>query len=174
MNKGNRSIPIPVSCNCRMTIEQALESMPGGEEREVQRPSTADPDRAGYQRGSIVYCPVCNKTSPITKEMLDKVIVCPQAGCKAPLQGQPVWSNDHKEKSMAGSTSRLIKADNRTKLCESLLSCLRREAHVLTSQPDLLWQQLYNRLQWEGGIHCIRRSRTRTNRRNSRTVRPLG
>ena len=22
--------------------------------------------------------------------------------------------------------------------------------HVLTQQPDLLWQQLYNRLQWEG------------------------
>jgi len=27
---------------------------------------------------------------------------------------------------------------------------LTREAHVLTQQPDLLWQQLYNRLQWEG------------------------
>ncbi len=27
---------------------------------------------------------------------------------------------------------------------------LNREAHVLTHNPDLLWQQLYNRLQWEG------------------------
>src|SRR5450759_1000680 len=27
---------------------------------------------------------------------------------------------------------------------------LGREAHVLIKQPDLLWQQLYNRLQWEG------------------------
>jgi hypothetical protein len=26
---------------------------------------------------------------------------------------------------------------------------LAREAHVLTRQPDLLWEQLYNRLQWE-------------------------
>jgi len=26
---------------------------------------------------------------------------------------------------------------------------LSREAHVLTQHPDLLWQQLYNRLQWE-------------------------
>lgn len=25
-----------------------------------------------------------------------------------------------------------------------------REAHVLTQRPELLWQQLYNRLQWEG------------------------
>ena len=27
---------------------------------------------------------------------------------------------------------------------------LAREAHVLARQPELLWQQLYNRLQWEG------------------------
>lgn len=26
---------------------------------------------------------------------------------------------------------------------------MQRETHVLTHQPDLLWQQLYNRLQWE-------------------------
>jgi hypothetical protein len=27
---------------------------------------------------------------------------------------------------------------------------LGRETHVLTRQPELLWQQLHNRLQWEG------------------------
>ena len=27
---------------------------------------------------------------------------------------------------------------------------LTREVYVLTQYPDLLWQQLYNRLQWEG------------------------
>lgn len=27
---------------------------------------------------------------------------------------------------------------------------LRREMHVLTQHPDLLWQQMHNRLQWEG------------------------
>ena len=32
----------------------------------------------------------------------------------------------------------------------SFSRALAREAHVLTRQPDLLWQQLYNRLQWEG------------------------
>jgi WD40 repeat protein len=31
----------------------------------------------------------------------------------------------------------------------ALRGALRREAHVLTRNPDLLWQQLYNRLQWE-------------------------
>ena len=28
---------------------------------------------------------------------------------------------------------------------------LGREAHTLTKRPDLLWQQLSNRLQWEKG-----------------------
>ena len=43
---------------------------------------------------------------------------------------------------------------------------LGREAHVLTRQPDLLWQQLYNRLQWEsppiaGLLSAGRAARTR-------------
>jgi hypothetical protein len=33
---------------------------------------------------------------------------------------------------------------------ETFSRALRREAHVLTQHPNLLWQQLYNRLQWEG------------------------
>ena len=39
--------------------------------------------------------------------------------------------------------------DHRTTL-KSFSRALAREAHVLTNQPDLLWQQLYNRLQWAG------------------------
>ena len=35
-------------------------------------------------------------------------------------------------------------------MLKSFSRALTREAHVLTQQPDLLWQQLYNRLQWEG------------------------
>ena len=43
---------------------------------------------------------------------------------------------------------------------------LQREAHVLKDRPDLLWQQLFNRLKWEpepllpnstprcGRMHC--------------------
>ena len=30
---------------------------------------------------------------------------------------------------------------------------LDREAHVLTKRPDLLWQQIYNRMQWVGRIN---------------------
>ena len=40
-------------------------------------------------------------------------------------------------------------ADHSTTL-KAFSRALAREAHVLTNRPDLLWQQLYNRLQWEG------------------------
>ena len=38
--------------------------------------------------------------------------------------------------------------DHKTTL-QAFSRALTREAHVLTQQPDILWQQLYNRLQWE-------------------------
>jgi len=42
-----------------------------------------------------------------------------------------------------------VKAPHLTTL-RAFSRALLREAHVLTRQPDLLWQQLYNRLQWAG------------------------
>jgi WD40 repeat protein len=38
-----------------------------------------------------------------------------------------------------------------TSALKSFSRALQREAHVLTRQPDLLWQQIYNRLHWEEG-----------------------
>jgi len=38
------------------------------------------------------------------------------------------------------------------KVLQSFSHTLRREAHVLVREPDLLWQQMYNRLQWEEGV----------------------
>ena len=35
-------------------------------------------------------------------------------------------------------------------ILQAFFRALRRESHVLTQNPELLWQQLYNRLQWEG------------------------
>ena len=40
-------------------------------------------------------------------------------------------------------------ADPRLDALRACRQALRREAHTLTERPDLLWQQLYNRLQWE-------------------------
>jgi len=42
------------------------------------------------------------------------------------------------------------KIDIYIKILTALTRTLQRESHVLTRDPDLLWQQLYNRLQWEG------------------------
>ena len=44
---------------------------------------------------------------------------------------------------------RIPAAENKTILL-AFSRALGREAHVLVEHPDLLWQQMYNRLQWEG------------------------
>ena len=49
-------------------------------------------------------------------------------------------------------------------ILKSFSRALGREAHVLTNQPDLLWQQLYNRLQWEGPPFADRLSAERERR----------
>jgi hypothetical protein len=40
-------------------------------------------------QGLMVYCPVCNKHSPIRREQLDQKIQCPQADCKVPIKLNP-------------------------------------------------------------------------------------
>ena len=42
-------------------------------------------------------------------------------------------------------------ADDHRSTLKAFGRALGRESHVLTQQSDLLWQQLYNRLQWEDG-----------------------
>jgi hypothetical protein len=48
----------------------------------------------------------------------------------------------------------------RPAVLEALSRALRREAHALLRRPDLLWQQLYNRLRWQaraaGLVHAER------------------
>ena len=68
--------------------ELALAAIPGGGAGRSDRLPlivTALETSQGLQ----VYCPVCNKHSPIKKELLDTVIACPQDGCKAPLKLNP-------------------------------------------------------------------------------------
>ena len=42
-------------------------------------------------------------------------------------------------------------SDEQSGVLFAFYGALRREAHVLIHQPDLLWQQVHNRLQWEEG-----------------------
>ena len=49
---------------------------------------------------------------------------------------------------MTLGAEQLAPAERRATL-EAFARALKREAHVFLQRPDLLWQQLYNRLQWE-------------------------
>ena len=42
------------------------------------------------------------------------------------------------------------KTERQKQTLKAYAHTLGRETHVLTLHPDLLWQQMYNRLQWEG------------------------
>jgi len=55
-----------------------------------------------------------------------------------------------------------------TEVLSAYARALRREAHVLSRSPDLVWQQLHNRLQWEGPVVGERLARER--RRRSHTA----
>jgi hypothetical protein len=72
-------------------FERALEAAPGG-----GRAGTGAGIRAlliitarHTAAGLTIYCPVCNKTSPIKVEMRGTVIACPQEGCQTPLKINP-------------------------------------------------------------------------------------
>jgi WD40 repeat protein len=55
--------------------------------------------------------------------------------------------------------------DRHPAVLEAFARALRREAHILAEQPDLTWQQLHNRLQWEGEAveDCLAPERERRN-----------
>jgi hypothetical protein len=40
--------------------------------------------------------------------------------------------------------------DDQKTVLQAFLKALRREQHTLSEHPDILWQQMHNRLQWEG------------------------
>jgi hypothetical protein len=68
--------------------ERLLAAMPGGEGGMGDR-APLILTALETSQGLMIYCPVCNKYSPIQKEMLDTVIACPQESCKAPIKLNP-------------------------------------------------------------------------------------
>jgi len=68
--------------------ELAMQVIPGGEGGMGER-APLILTALETSKGLVVYCPVCNKYSPIKKEILDTVIACPQESCKAPLKINP-------------------------------------------------------------------------------------
>ena len=68
--------------------ERALQVMPG-EEGGIGNRAPLILTALDTSKGLMVYCPICNNYSPVTKEMLDTVIRCPQETCKAPIKLNP-------------------------------------------------------------------------------------
>jgi hypothetical protein len=52
---------------------------------------------------------------------------------------------------MTTSTPKRLGPGPRRATLEAFERAIDREPHNLQQRPDLLWQQLYNRLQWEHG-----------------------
>lgn len=70
-------------------FERVLEEMPGdGESGNGGRPPLIV-TAVDAGDGLSVYCPVCNTTSPLNKDLLDKKITCPVEGCNTPLKINP-------------------------------------------------------------------------------------
>ena len=67
--------------------------------------------------------------------------------------------------------SAAVATERQNLVLKAFSRAFRREAHVLTQYPDLLWQQLYNRLQWEGEEvrHAISRDLAKRNVSGAKT-----
>jgi hypothetical protein len=75
-------------------LQRALEFMPGdGGSGTGSGRSPLIVTEVDSAVGLSVYCPVCNKTSPINKEELDSEITCPQEGCNTRLKVNPFVIN---------------------------------------------------------------------------------
>ena len=86
--KGNPANTYTGVLQLQEDYERALQVMPGGEGGMGDR-APLILTALDTSKGLMVYCPVCNKYSPVTKEMLDTVIRCPQETCKAPIKLNP-------------------------------------------------------------------------------------
>jgi hypothetical protein len=72
--------------------ERAVAALPGGESGTGNR-APLILTALETSKGLMVHCPACNKDSSIKQEMLDTVIVCPQASCKVPIKLNPFTVN---------------------------------------------------------------------------------
>ena len=86
--KGNPAHTYTGVLQLQEDYERALKVMPGGEGEMADR-APLILTALETSKGLMVYCPVCNKASPIKKEMLDKKIACPQETCKSPIKLNP-------------------------------------------------------------------------------------
>ena len=101
-----------------------------------------------------IRCPARQHQFQIEKDRLGSEMICPQEGCCTQLKVNPFGIQQPAQRKRNWLSKLLKKFKNcpyRTVL-GAFSRALQREAHVLTRHPELIWQQMYNRLQWEGEV----------------------
>ena len=86
--RGNEVITSQGVLQLQEDMQRLLAAMPGGEGDMGER-APLILTALETSKGLMVYCPVCNKASPIKRDDLDKKIQCPQETCKAPIKLNP-------------------------------------------------------------------------------------
>ncbi len=111
------------------------------------------------------HCPRCLLDFFVNKTQLGKKIECPH-GCGQGLVLPPVFTGNL-PKPQSDPTRKRPQLSDKTILDAFSLNLI-REAHILFQHPELLWQQLYNRLQWVEELNqSLLQERTRRSGQNS-------
>ena len=104
-------------------------------------------------QGTVVRCPWCNEPSPFQEDWRGSDIACPNPDCNRQLHVNTFLVGEVAAPAGAAMTVQTTPGtgtDDRRTTLEAFARALRRELYTLAERPELTWQQLYNRLQWEG------------------------
>ena len=120
-------------------------------------------------QGPVIRCPWCNQGSPFQEDWRGSDIACPNRDCNGPLHVNTFLVGEVAPRAAAAMTVQTTpstETDDRQMTLEAFARALRRELYTLAEWPGLTWQQLYNRLQWEGDavterLADVRRRRSR-------------
>ncbi len=120
-------------------------------------------------QGPVIRCPWCNQGSPFQEDWRGSDIACPNRDCNGPLHVNTFLVGEVAPRAalaMTAQTTPSTETNDRQTTLEAFARALRRELYTLAEWPELTWQQLYNRLQWEGDavierLADVRRRRSR-------------
>ena len=120
-----------------------------------------------FGAGLAVRCPWCDQDSPLDHHWRGQDIQCPH--CRGPLHVNTFLVGEVAPQAAAAMTVQTTpstETDDRQTTLKAFARALRRELYTLAKWPELTWQQLYNRLQWESNavterLADVRRRRSR-------------
>jgi WD40 repeat protein len=93
----------------------------------------------------VARCLACGAALTVTPEQLGQELLCPAEGCGARLRLNRFAVPPLPARGLAAPA-----AQERHALLDALSQAIAQEANVLGERPGLLFQQVFNRLQWSG------------------------